>query len=441
MAEPASEHTRGALFDPVFGAADLAPLLSDRAWLTALLDVEVAITRTAERFGRATAEDVDAVVSAAGELARDTDPAELGRHSAEGGNPVIPLVKLLREHSNAAVHVGATSQDVLDTALMVLCRNAGRLVLAHLGESGDAAAHLARKHRDTPMVARTLGQQAAPTTFGALAATWLTALDDATDEIDRALDALPAQYGGAAGTLAAVHPDGLGFAETLADLLGLARPAVPWHTVRTPVTRLAAALGVAAGAVSKVATDIVLMAATEVGEVGEDAPGGSSAMPHKRNPVAAITARAAARRAPGLVATVLSSADHEFARAAGAWHAEWETLTDLLRLTGGAAHQLSVSLRGLHVHPEALTRNLEVTGGAILAEKITTALAEHTDDARDIVTAAARAGTRLDRDPAITDVLGADRVRELLDPTRYLGHVGDIVDRALDRHARKGPSA
>ncbi|MGW0018110.1 lyase family protein [Rhodococcus sp. NPDC003382] len=445
MSEPArSDHTRGSLFDPVFGAGELAPMLSDHAWLTALLDVEVAITRAAERHGRATAADVAAVAAAAARIARELDPAELGTLSAAGGNPVIPLVKILRERADApaaAVHVGATSQDVLDTALMLLARKAGRRVVADLRAAADAAARLASTYRDTPMVARTLGQQALPTTFGALAATWLVALDDGVAAIERALDMLPVQYGGAAGTLAAVYPEGLAFADTLADLLGLARPIVPWHTVRTPVTTLASALGVATGSVSKAATDVVLMAATEFGEVGEDAPGGSSAMPHKRNPVASITARAAARRVPGLVATVLAAADHEFARAAGAWHAEWETLTDLIRLSGGAAHQLSVSLGGLHVHPDALARNLGLTGGAILAEKVTAALAEHTDNARDIVTAAALAGTPLDRDPAITGPLGADRVRELLDPTHYLGHAGDLVDRAVARHhTTEGPA-
>ncbi|WP_231609784.1 lyase family protein, partial [Rhodococcus sp. CX] len=298
MSEPArSDHTRGSLFDPVFGAGDLAPMLSDHAWLTALLDVEVAITRAAERYGRATADDVAAVAAAAARIARELDPAELGTLSAAGGNPVIPLVKILRERADApaaAVHVGATSQDVLDTALILLARKAGRRVVADLRAAADAAARLASTYRDTPMVARTLGQQALPTTFGALAATWLVALDDGVAAIERALDMLPVQYGGAAGTLAAVYPEGLAFADTLADLLGLARPIVPWHTVRTPVTTLASALGVATGSVSKAATDIVLMAATEFGEVGEDAPGGSSAMPHKRNPVAAITARAAA---------------------------------------------------------------------------------------------------------------------------------------------------
>lgn len=438
MSEPARpENTRGSLFDPVFGAGEIAPMLSDHAWLTALLDVEVAITRTAERYGRATADDVAAVAAAAARIARELDPAELGGLAAAGGNPVIPLVKILRDRADApatAVHVGATSQDVLDSALMLLSRKAGGYVLGQLRAAADAAAWLARTHRDTPMVARTLGQQALPTTFGALAAGWLAALDDGAAEVARAVNTLPVQYGGAAGTLAAVHPDGPAFADTLADLLGLARPLVPWHTARTPITRLASALGIATGSVSKAATDIVLMAATELGEVAEDAPGGSSAMPHKRNPVAAITARAAARRVPGLVATALAAADHEFARAAGAWHAEWETLTDLIRLSGGAAHQLSVCLGGLHVNPDALSRNLGLTGGAILAEKVTAALAEHTGGARDIVTAAAAAGTPLDRVPAITEHLGADRVRELLDPTCYLGHAGGLVDRALARH-------
>lgn len=426
--------TRGALFDPVFGAAELAPLLSDRAWIAALLDVEAALTRAAAACGRATDADADAVAAAAAALADELDPAELGRLSAAGGNPVIPLVKILRQRADApaaAVHVGATSQDVIDTALMLLSRRAGEVGLGYLRSAADAAARLAHDHRDTPMVARTLGQQALPTTFGALAATWLVALDAAAARLDRTLPALPVQYGGAAGTLAAVYPDGIAFADTLADLLGLARQVVPWHTARTPIAELATALGIAAGAVSKPATDVVLMAATELGEVSEDAPGGSSAMPHKRNPVAAITARAAARRVPGLVATALASMDHEFARAAGPWHAEWETLVDLLRLGGGAAQQLSISLGGLHVYPEAMTRNLGLTGGLILAEKVTAALAEHTDAARDIVTAAARTGTPLDEDPSITAHLDPSRIRDLLDPTRYLGHAGDLVDRAL----------
>lgn len=428
---------RGPLFDPVLGAEEVGRTLSDRAWITALLDVEVALTRTAATLGKVADADADRVAAVAATLAAELDPAELGHLSAAGGNPVIPLVAILREHTGVSprsVHVGATSQDVLDTALVLLSRRAGNIVVLNLRAAADGTARLATEHRDTPMVARTLGQQALPTTFGALAATWLVALDDATHMLERALQQLPAQYGGAAGTLAAMYPDGPLFADTFADLLGLARPLAPWHTARTPIAALAAAAGVAAGAVSKPATDIVLMAATEVGEVHEDSPGGSSAMPHKQNPVAAITARAAARRVPGLVSTILSSMDHEFQRAAGAWHAEWETLADLLRLTGGAAQQLSVSVNGLHVDRAAMDRNLALTGGAILAEKVTAALAEHTDNAREIVTAAAATGRPLDEDPAVTAHLGPDEMRALLDPARYLGHAGDIVDRVVDRY-------
>ena len=429
--------TRGDLFDPVFGAIQVAEHLSDQAWVTALLDVEAALSCAAATVGLADGEHCAAVAAAAAELSGTLDIAALGRASAAGGNPVIPLVKILRERAAQAgvpgkvVHPGATSQDIMDSALMLLARRAGSVVLADLTRAADAAAHLARAHRSTPMVARTLGQQALPTTFGLLATSWFTALDAAAVRLDATLSALPVQFGGAAGTLAASYPDGLTLADAFADELGLARQVVPWHTDRVIIAELATALGIVAGAVSKPATDITTMASTELSEVAENAPGGSSAMPHKQNPVAAITARAAARRVPALVATALSNMDHEFARAAGPWHAEWETVTDLLRLAGGAAHQLSVSLTGLQVNPDAMARNLDITDGLILAERVTKALSAHTDRARDIVTAAAASGTRLDQDPEITEHLSVAELSELLDPTHYLGHATDLVDRAL----------
>ncbi|MBP1163030.1 lyase family protein [Rhodococcus sp. PvR099] len=432
-------HTRGALFDPVFGGSAVAEEVSDHAWVVALLTVEAALSRAASTVDLVTVEHASTVTAVATGLAvpGTLDIADLGRRSAAGGNPVIPLLKILRAACAdegvpaSAVHVGATSQDVMDSALMLIARRAGHIVLAGMRAAATSGAELARAHRATPMVARTLGQQALPTTFGALAVSWFTGLDDAAAQLERALSALPVQFGGAAGTLAAVHPHGLDMADALADELGLARQVAPWHTTRTPVAALAAALGVAAGAVAKPATDIIAMASTEFDEVAEDAPGGSSAMPHKQNPVAAITARAAARRAPGLVSTVLSSMDHEFARAAGAWHAEWETVTDLLRLAGGAAHQLASSLSGLHVHADSMARNLDITGGLILAERVTGALSAHTDSAREIVTAAAASGIPLDRAPEITAHLSADELRDLLEPSNYLGHAVDLVDRAL----------
>ncbi|MGZ4542174.1 MAG: 3-carboxy-cis,cis-muconate cycloisomerase [Mycobacteriaceae bacterium] len=353
---------RGDLFDPLFGADGVAAWLDDAAWVRALLDVEAALARAAAAHGVIPAADAVQITESA--LTLDVDLAELGHAAVTGGNPVIPLVRLLREASGTAgtsVHSGATSQDIMDTALMLLLQRSGVVLLAELRGAAAAAAALARNHRDTPMTARTLGQQALPTTFGAVAASWCSGLDRACSRLAALLGELPVQLGGAAGTLAALHPHGLAVADSLAEELGLARQGVPWHAERTRVAELATALGTAAGACAKPATDVALLAATEVAEVSEAAPGDSSSMPHKQNPIAGITARAAAHRAPGLVSTVLSGMDGEHQRAAGAWHAEWETLTELMRVTAGAAARVRTSLDGLQVHPEAMRTNLTLS--------------------------------------------------------------------------------
>lgn len=270
--------SRGELFDPLFGAAAVGPALSDRAWITALLDVEAALARAEADLGVIESGHAAAIDAAAKELAERTDPAELGRAAMAGGNPVIPLVGQLRAACEsagvpaAAVHKGATSQDILDTALMLLARRAGVLVVTDLRAAADAAAALARAHRDTLMAARTLGQQALPTTFGTLAATWCAGLDRAAGRLTAVLAELPVQFGGAAGTLAALHPNGLAVAAELATELGLADQGLPWHAERTRIGELAAALGVAAGAIAKTTTDIIALAASEVGEVSEDSP-------------------------------------------------------------------------------------------------------------------------------------------------------------------------
>jgi 3-carboxy-cis,cis-muconate cycloisomerase len=432
---------RGALFDPTFGSDEVAPFVGDRAWVTAMFAVEAALSRSAVSVGLVDAGHAEVITTAAAELGAQLDIARLGVDATAGGNPVIPLVKILRNEvaeagvPATAVHPGATSQDVMDTALMLVSRDALGVIEASLDAASAAARGLALAHRTTPMAARTLGQQALPTTFGLVAANWFSGLCRARTRVAAVRRACTVQYGGAAGTLAAVHPHGPVIAAALAVELGLARQTAPWHTDRTAIADIACSLGIAAGTIGKIAADIVAMSATELGEVSEDAPGGSSAMPHKRNPVAAVTARAAARRVPGAVATVLSNMDHEHQRAAGAWHAEWETITDLLRLTGGAAHRLSQSLSGLHVHPEEMARNLDATGGALLAERVTAALATHTEQAREIVTARCAAGAPLDSDPAITAFLPPSTVRELLDPAAYLGHAPELVDAILAEHA------
>jgi 3-carboxy-cis,cis-muconate cycloisomerase len=361
-----------ALWDPVFGATAVGAELDDRAWLRALCDAEAALAHACAAAGvidpAAAAEVAVACAQASGTDIQATggsrpaaiDPAELGRLAADGGNPVIPLVRLLRERAPAAaVHRGATSQDILDTAAMLVAHRALGVVLADLTGAADAAAGLAARHRDTPMAGRTLLQQAVPTTFGAVAAGWGAGLDRAAGWLARVrAGTLAVQLGGAAGTLAALHPHGPAVLAAFAERTGLAEPDGVWHTERTRVAELAGALGAACGAAGKAATDVVLLAQTELGEVREAAGGGSSSMPHKHNPVAAVTARAAAAQAPGLVATLLAAMPGELQRGAGPWHAEWEPLTALLRATGGAAARLRDCLGGLVVDAAAMARNV-----------------------------------------------------------------------------------
>ncbi len=372
-----------ALFDPLFGATAVDAAIDDRAWLSALCEVETALARACARAGLVPLAAALEVGAAADQLGRG-DPADLGREAVAGGNPVIPLARRLRaavrtaagDDAAAAVHLGATSQDVLDTAAMLLASRACGTIGAQLRDCADRAAELAADHRDSPMIARTLLQHALPTTFGALAAGWGRALDRATLYLDSVRASLPVQLGGAAGTRAAWHPHGSAVAAALADELGLAAPDGVWHTDRWPVLDLAAGLGSAAAAVAKCATDIVLLSQSELGEVREDQPGDSSVLPHKRNPIAAITARAAAAQAPGLAATLQAAAAPELQRGAGPWHAEWPALTALLKYTGGAASRLRTSLSGLHVDQEAMRRAL--SGSADPAD--VTAAAQQVDE-------------------------------------------------------------
>ena len=351
------------LWDAIFGADEVRRVVDDRSWVRALCTVEAALADALEVCDLIEPSDAARVRTACGIVA-DTDTAELGRAARAGGNPVIPLVTLLRRHVEstggraAAVHHGATSQDVLDTATMLVSRDALALVVADLRAAADAAAGLAAAHRDSVMIGRTLLQQAVPTTFGAVAAGWGAGLDRAAAGLEHLSGVLAVQLGGAGGTLAAWHPHGPAVRAAFATALGLADPQECWHTERSRIAALAAALGTAAGAAGKAALDVVLLAQDEVGEVREAAGGGSSAMAHKHNPIAAITARAAAMQAPGLVATLLAAVPGELQRGAGPWHAEWLPLIRLFESAGGAADRLRVSLTGLEVDTDALTRNL-----------------------------------------------------------------------------------
>ncbi|HEY7007507.1 MAG TPA: lyase family protein [Jatrophihabitantaceae bacterium] len=357
------------LFDGVFGTTAAVAATDDTAIVDALCEAETALARACTRAGVIEL-PVALEIAAACDEVRRIDPGDLGRRSVSGGNPVIPLVAELRARLDGtdaarAVHLGATSQDILDTALMLVASRAVGVLLADLDECGSAIARLAREHRDTPMSARTLLQQAVATSFGALAAVWGTGIDAVTSRLRTVRDALPVQLGGAAGTLAPLHPHGAEVRAAFADELDLADPQRVWHADRTPITELAGALGSAAAAVGKVAGDVVLLAQSEVGEVREGAPGGSSSMAHKQNAIAAVTARAAAAQAPGLVATLLAAGSPELQRGAGAWHAEWPALIALLRYTGGAASRLWVCLSGLSVEQDAMRSNLARLDGTV----------------------------------------------------------------------------
>jgi 3-carboxy-cis,cis-muconate cycloisomerase len=360
--DPEQESGSG-LFDAVSRRGAVPGLVGDAAYLQAMLDVEAALAHAEARAGLIPAEHADAIAAAC-EAGR-FDIRALGDAAAAAGNPVVPLVEQLRAAVGAgagSVHLGATSQDILDTAAMLLARAGLTAIAADVDAAGDAAARLAGAHTETVMAGRTLLQQALPTTFGAKAASWLSGLDDAGELLMSVRDRrLAVQLGGGAGTLAAFHPHGSDVVRFMAEQLGLAAPDLPWHTNRSRIAELAGALGVTAAALAKPARDVTLLAQTEIAEVREGVPGrgGSSAMAHKKNPVAAIATLANTMQAPGLVATLLTAtAGHEHERAAGAWHAEWHPLRELFVSVGSAAAWLADCLTHLEVDPGRMRANI-----------------------------------------------------------------------------------
>jgi 3-carboxy-cis,cis-muconate cycloisomerase len=342
-------------FAGIYDRGPVAAQLTDAAWLQAMLDVEAALARAGAALGEIPAAAADQIAEAcAGER---FDAMALEVVSAQHATPVVGLVAALREAVGPGladhVHAGATSQDIVDTALMLLARRALAPLLDQARDAADAAARLAAAHRDTPMIGRTLLQQALPITFGLRAAGWLSGLDAGRARLTAIrAHGLPVQMGGPVGARA---PE-LGAA--VAAELGLADPGLPWGAIRVPVAELAGALGVLGGVAGKIARDVTLLAASEVGEVAEVTSGASSAMAHKRNPVAAVSALACARRTPAPVATLLAAMESEHERAAGAWQAEWGTLVELIGLCGSAVAWTGQLLEGLQVDVVRMAANL-----------------------------------------------------------------------------------
>lgn len=432
---------------PLFSTPRMAAIFSPEAHVQAMLAFEAALARAQARVGIIPQQAAEAI--GAGCQETFIDVPTLYREAALDGTPAIPLVRMLTKHvggdAQKFVHWGATSQDVIDTALMLQMRDGLDLLIADLLGVCAACARLAEVHRQTLMVGRTLLQQALPITFGLKAARWLAL---ATRQIqalrERRERALAVQLGGAAGTLAALGNNGLQVVEFLAVELKLPVPDLPWHTERDRIAEIAAAAGVTAGAMEKIARDVILLSQTEVGEATEsDAPGkgGSSAMPQKHNPVDATSAIAAARLAIGVVPVILSAMGQEHERAAGGWQAEWAALPDLFRFTAGAVAGVQGAISGLQIDPARMKANLDLTGGMIMAESLTMALAprlgrpESQRIVKKLCEEAVKAGMNLRKtalaDTQVRAVLSPAEIVQALDPDSYLGSADIFIDRAL----------
>jgi len=417
--------------------------------LQAMLDVEAALAEVEAELGIIPREAARPIRSAA--RAERYDFETIATEAEADGVLTIPLVRHLTKQVEAIdrdaaryVHWGATSQDILDTAHVLLLQRTSPGILADLDRAAAAAAGHARRHMNTPMAGRTWLQQSTPITFGVKAAGWLDAVARQRAALAAALDDVRVlQFGGASGTLASLGERGLEVSERLASRLGLTSPAIPWHAHRDRFARCACALGVTCGTLGKIARDVSLLAQTEVGEAAERKGGHSSAMPHKQNPVHASVVLAAAVRAPGLVATMLAAMPQEHERGLGGWQAEWPTLPELVSLTAGAARAAAAMLEGLVVNEARMRENLQATHGLIASEAIAMALAAHVgrSEAHRMVEEAARrvrvnGGTLADAlaaDPAVTRYLSRADIDRYLEPEGYLGAARALVERVLSQ--------
>ncbi|MBR0873116.1 3-carboxy-cis,cis-muconate cycloisomerase [Bradyrhizobium tropiciagri] len=438
------------LLAPMLSSAAMRGACDDLAYLQAMLDFEAALARAEAACGVIPTAAAGPIGAAC--RAESFDQAALADAATRSGNLAIPLVKALtadvaKADAEAAryVHWGATSQDVIDTATMLTLRAGIDALLADLDRAVAGFANLARAHRDTAMVARTWLQHALPMPFGLKLAEYAAALHRSRKRLRRLRgETLVLQFGGAAGTLAALGDKGLAVAEQLAKQLELPLPEAPWHTHRDRIAEAASVFAITAGSCGKIARDISLMMQTDVGEAFEPAGagrGGSSTMPHKRNPVAAASALGAATMAPNLAATILAAQVQDHERSAGPWHAEWPTLPSLMLVTSGALAAIVDLAEGLEVDAVRMRVNLEATGGLIMAEAVAFALAEKIgkSDAHHLIEAASKQAVAekkhlrdvLSADASVTAQLDASALAKLFEPMAYQGASQALIDRLL----------
>lgn len=438
------------LIDSLASTEPLAELFSDNSILRTMLAFEVALARVEARLGvipRAAAETI-ATAADSGRF----DTAELSRKALRAGTPSISFVKMLRqivaatdETAAGFAHWGATSQDVSDTALVILLKRVQPLIEADLARIEQALHTLSEKHSNTVMLGRTLLQAAPPITFGLKAAGWLAAIRRGRERLSRAFaEVLVIQFGGAVGTLAALGEEGMNVAQELAVELGLGLPDAPWHTHRDRLAALVCASAIVTGSLGKVARDISLLMQNEVGELTEpqsEDRGGSSTMPHKRNPIGCMVALAAANRMPGLVASYLSAILQEHERAVGAWQSEWPTVVAVMQATGVAAASVAEISEGLTVDADRMRKNLSATNGTIYAEKATILLSGRLgrDQANRLVERAAKQAVVENRQladvlgeiPEVVRCLDTQTLERLSLPEDYLGSAEIFRQRLL----------
>jgi 3-carboxy-cis,cis-muconate cycloisomerase len=452
-----SEH---GILAPAWAATGAAELVDDKALLTAMLATEVTLAEAQAELGVIPHGAAKAIRAAA--VPGNIDPAALAAGVRETANPVVAFVGQLTAAVTAVdasaaeyVHRGSTSQDILDTALTLLCATALDRIEHDLLACAHSLAGHADRHRGTPMAGRTLTQHAVPVTFGLKAATWLHLVLDAVERVRRTRAALPVSVGGAAGTLAAYHQYALATGDPagtalrlpalMARRLGLADPCLPWHGIRTPLADVASALLVTTGGLGKLAADVLVLSRTEIGEVTEEqvtGRGASSAMPQKHNPVFSTLVATAARQLPPIALVLFQSMVVEDERSSGGWHAEWQPLRECLRIAAGAAANAARLAASLQVSPEAMAANLRMTRGGIVSERVNAVLAPILGkaNAKRLLAEAAAEGERDGVDLADllavaldgTGVPGPD-VPGLFDPSAYTGISGPLVDRALAR--------
>jgi 3-carboxy-cis,cis-muconate cycloisomerase len=438
------------LLAPMLSSAAMRAVCDDAAFLQHMLDFEAALARAEATTGVIPAGAAEPIARACQAGAFDLDA--LAAAATKSGNLAIPLVKALtasvaRSDSDAAryVHWGATSQDAIDTAVMLGLRAAIDALLTDSDRAIAGFARLARQYRDTPMVARTWLQHALPMPFGLKLAEYAAALHRSRARLRRLRsETLALQFGGAAGTLAALGDKGMLVAEQLAQGLSLPLPDAPWHTHRDRIAEAASVFAILAGTCGKIARDVQLMMQTDVAEAFEpsgEGRGGSSTMPHKRNPVAAATALAAATMAPNLAATIFAAQVQDHERSAGPWHAEWPTLPMLQLVTSGALAAIVDIAEGMEVDAARMRSNLGATHGLIMAEAVTMALAEKIgkSEAHHLIEAASKRAVAerkelqdvLGGDANITKLLSADKLTKLFEPMAYQGASQALIDRLL----------